>query len=176
MNFIKQSYLFHLGLSCLFIFCIIGFIDARLVPLEETVNEPLVIDNVAKDNILEIETTTSSYSISKRQASSPARANTTVCYDLVGCFDNNEPFNNAAFEVPQSPDFVNTAFLLFTQESPTNPEFISYTSDDETIKKSSVNPSRWLRIIIHGFQNNRDSVWIPKLQAELLKLKNVRKL
>ena len=110
--------------------------------------------------------------VAKRQTTSPPKANTTICYSLVGCFDNNDPFNNAGLEVPQSPELVDTAFLLFTQDSPTNPEFLSY-EDDSSILKADINPSRWLRIIIHGFTNNRDSVWMGKLKTELLKLKNV---
>lgn len=114
--------------------------------------------------------------LNKRQTTdnnNRTRTNTTVCYDLLGCFDNNEPFNNAAFEVPQSPDFISTSFLLFTQEKLEDPEFISYNDTDDELIQSSVNPSRWLRIIIHGFTNNRDSVWIRPLRTELMKLTDV---
>jgi hypothetical protein len=113
------------------------------------------------------------YRVTKRQTT-PARANTTICYPIVGCFDNNDPFTNAAFEVPQSPEFISTGFLLFTQESPNLPEFLSYDDADATLISSSINPSRWLRIIIHGFTNNRDSVWIKPLRNELMKLTDVR--
>jgi hypothetical protein len=110
----------------------------------------------------------------KRQTSPAQRPNTTLCYPVVGCFDNNDPFNNAGLEIPQSPEFIDTAFLLFTQEAPTNPEFLSYDASDDSFIQSSINPSRWLRIIIHGFTNNRDSIWIKPLRTELLKLKDVR--
>ena len=99
-----------------------------------------------------------------------------ISHDCVGrVFDNNDPFNNAGLEVPQTPEFIDTAFLLFTQEAPTNPEFLFYDQDDETIINSNINPSRWLRIMIHGFTNNRDSVWMRKLKDGLLQLKNVKK-
>jgi hypothetical protein len=114
-------------------------------------------------------------STNNKRQTNPSRANTTVCYPLVGCFDNNDPFNNAALEVPQTPEFIDTAFLLFTQEAPTNPEFLYYDQADETLINSNINPSRWLRILIHGFTNNRDSVWMKKLKDGLLKLQNVRK-
>lgn len=145
--------------------------DARIISSQHDANGPLTIDTLSTDNVVHVPVISSNSGLSKRQTTAPV-ANTTVCYPLVGCFDNNEPFNNAGFEVPQSPDFVQTAFLLFTQESPTNPEFLQY-DDDESILSANLNPSRYLRIIIHGFQNNRDSVWIPPLRNELLKLKNV---
>ena len=104
----------------------------------------------------------------------PIRVNTSVCYPVVGCFDNNDPFNNAALEVPQSPEFVDTQFLFYTQEASTQPEFLFYNGNDQSITQSSLNSSRWLRIIVHGFMNNRDSIWILPLKEELLKLKNVR--
>lgn len=97
-----------------------------------------------------------------------------ACYPVVGCYDNKGPYSNAALEIPQSPEHIDTHFLLFTQENPTMPEFLYYDRDDESIQNSNLNPSRWLRIIVHGFSNNRDSVWIKPLQDELLKLKDVR--
>lgn len=174
-NLIKNAkFFFSLGFYWLLIAGLIASIDTRLAPAQNAADTPLTIDDIATNNILYNPAFSSNYQVVKRQ-STPPRANTTVCYTHVGCFDNNDPFNNAASELPQSPETIDTAFLLFTQEAPTNPEFLSYEFDDEKIMKSSINPSRWLRIIIHGFTNNRDSVWIPKLTAELLKLKNVRK-
>ncbi|CAF0989739.1 unnamed protein product [Rotaria sp. Silwood1] len=160
------------GFYCLLIALFIFSVDSRLVPLQHEINEPLTIDVLSTNNNLHIPVISSNNAVIRQKAASPPVANTTVCYPIVGCFDNNEPFNHAALEVPQSPEFINSAFLLYTQEAPTNPEFHYYDSDDESIIKSSINPSRWLRVIIHGFQNNRDSSWIPKLRAELLKLKN----
>jgi hypothetical protein len=106
--------------------------------------------------------------------SSPPHADTSVCYPVVGCFDNNDPYNNAALEVPQTPEFIDTHFLLFTQEAPTAPEYLFYDGNDQSITESSLNSSRWLRIIVHGFINNRNSIWIQPLADELLKLKDVR--
>ncbi len=156
---------------CLFIILLVHSIDARLISLEHDANTPLTIDAISTNNIPVI---SSSNQNVKRQATSPPRANTTVCYPLVGCFDNNDPFNNAGLEVPQSPEIIDTAFLLFTQEAPTNPEFLSYNNDD-SIRNADIKPSRWLRIIVHGFTNNRTTPWISKLTTELLKLKYVRR-
>lgn len=165
----RRSPLPCIGFCCLLLAVLLHFNDARLVPVEHAANAPLAIDAVSA-NALPI----ANHGIIKRQVTTPLRAtaNTTVCYPLVGCFDNNEPFNNAALEVPQSPEFINTAFLFYSQESPTNPEFLAY-DDDDSIQKVPVNPSRWLRIIVHGFTNNRESVWMKKMKDELLKLTNV---
>ena len=35
-----------------------------------------------------------------------------VCYDGLGCFGNKPPFNNANFEVPQSPDEIQVCYLI----------------------------------------------------------------
>ena len=143
-------------------------INARLVPLQPA------LESISIDNILNLPLVVPNHRLGKRQTTTPPRANTTVCYPLVGCFDNNEPFNNAGFEVPQSPDFISTAFLLFTQEAPNVPEFLAYDGTDDSLAQSSINPSRWLRIIIHGFTNNRDSVWIKPLKEALMSLTDVR--
>ena len=102
-----------------------------------------------------------------------ASANDWICYPVLGCFDNNAPFDNAALELPQDPSVINTSFLLFTRETPTNPELLQYSDNDPSITGSRYNSSRWLRIIVHGFTNSRNSPWIPRLTAELLQLKDV---
>lgn len=166
------------GILCILIICIPALINGRLVPVRSILDEPLRIDAISTDNILNLPLVMPNSRLNKRQTTptTPPRANTTVCYPLLDCFDNNEPFNNAGFEVPQSPDVVSTAFILFTQEAPNLPEFIAYDGTDESLLESSVNPSRWLRIIVHGFTNNRDSPWIQPLKEALLSLTDVREL
>lgn len=156
------------------IICFPIVINARLVPLESTFKETSPVDSISIDNILNLPLIVPQHRLGKRQTPTPPRANTTVCYPLLDCFDNNEPFNNAGFEVPQSPDFISTAFILFTQEAPNVPEFLDYDGSDESLTQSSINPSRWLRIIIHGFTNNRDSYWIKPLKNALISLTDVR--
>jgi hypothetical protein len=130
-------------------------------------NQPLTIDAISANNVLAVP-------IMNRVEKTPVRVNNSVCYPVVGCFDNNDPFNNAALEVPQPPELIDTQFLLFTQEATTKPEFLFYNGNDQSITESSLNSTRWLRIIVHGFTNNRDSIWIQPLKDELLKLKDVR--
>jgi len=130
-------------------------------------NQPLTIDAISANNVLAVPTM-------NRAEKTLVHVNTSVCYPVVGCFDNNDPFNNAALQVPQPPELIDTQFLLFTQEASIKPEFLFYNGNDQSITESSLNSTRWLRIIVHGFTNNRDSIWIQPLKDELLKLKDVR--
>ncbi len=41
--------------------------------------------------------------------------------------------------MPQSPDFIDTHFLLFTQEASITPEFLFYNGNDKSIEESSLN-------------------------------------
>ena len=58
-----------------------------------------------------------------------AAPNSTVCYDDVGCFNNAAPFNNAANELPQSSEYVNTTFRLYTRHNTTEQGFEVCFSD-----------------------------------------------
>ncbi|CAF0756734.1 unnamed protein product [Rotaria sordida] len=172
---INKSYRrFHCEISrlhYLLITLLIKFIDARLIPSESVANEPLTIDAMPINNVPIVSEISTMNRLNKLSATSK-QANTSVCYPVVGCFDNNEPYNNAGLEVPQSPEHIDTQFLLFTQEAPETPEFLFYDTNDQSIIDSRLNSSRWLRIIVHGFTNNRNSIWIKPLQDELLKLKD----
>ena len=150
-------------------------INARLVPFQHIADGPITIEAISPDDlpiVSEILTRIQTDRASPIATKSEPK-NITVCYPVVGCFDNNPPYDNAALEVPQSPEVIDTHYVLFTQESPNNPEVLSYNIDDQVIKESSFNASRWLRIIVHGFINNRDSSWIKPLKDELLKLDKV---
>ncbi|CAF4399896.1 unnamed protein product, partial [Rotaria magnacalcarata] len=146
-------------------------ISARIIPLENVANEPLTIDIISTNN-MPIVPAMSTMDQAIQVPISPKLFRKSICYPVVGCYDNKEPYNNAALEIPQSPEHIDTHFLLFTQETPTTPEFLFYDGNDQSIRESSVNSSRWLRIIVHGFVNNRSSIWIKPLQDELLKLKD----
>jgi hypothetical protein len=150
------------------------FIDARLVPLQHVGDEPLAINAVSSNSFPIISPVLPAMNRVANSPIIPSRHNISVCYPVVGCFDNNDPFNNAGLEVPQSPEFIDTQFLLFTQEASTQPEFLFYNGNDQSITGSSLNSSRWLRIVVHGFVNNRNSIWINPLKEELLKLGDVR--
>ncbi|CAF3266545.1 unnamed protein product [Rotaria sp. Silwood2] len=157
------------------LFLCILLIDARIVLLHN-LDDQLRIDDAVNDAIAQINGAMikgwddwDNWSDSSVETLEPG---TSVCYPVVGCFDNNPPFDNAGLSVPQNPSLINTQFLLFTHSAPTNPEFLQYNQNDSSIIKSRFSNSKWLRIIVHGFTNNRNSLWIPRLTEELLKLKD----
>ena len=161
------------GLTCFILGVLAALASARLVPFQNVPEEPLLIQAILVNDgpIVPIEAAMDD--ADRSLAVGAARMERNVCYPAVGCFDNHDPFNNAAQEVPQPPEHVNTQFLHFTQETPTNPEILSYDANDQAIQQLNVNASRWLRIIVHGFGNNRDSPWMTPLKDELLKLRDV---
>jgi hypothetical protein len=53
--------------------------------------------------------------------------NKTKCYPFVGCFDNFAPFDNAALDLPQSPEQVGTKMQLFTRINRQQGQFVNFT-------------------------------------------------
>lgn len=120
---------------------------------------------------------------------SPAKPNTTYCYDYVGklspspgyflqikhffvfkfkgCFDNNYPFNNTGYFLPNSPENIGTEFLLYTRNNLDKEEIISYR-DPAGIRRSSFNRNLPLKVICHGFGNTKWKPWIHEMKDALL--------
>ncbi|KAK3612585.1 hypothetical protein CHS0354_042087 [Potamilus streckersoni] len=96
--------------------------------------------------------------------------NKTVCYNIVGCFDNYPPFDNADYDLPMSPEEVGTQFLLFTRRNlaMNETQFISYT-DISNITNSYFDATKKTKFIIHGFSNSITTEWIYEMKDELLK-------
>ncbi|UJR19751.1 hypothetical protein I4U23_022884 [Adineta vaga] len=164
-----------MSIHMIFLILFIVSINGRIIPLSNHKNSMLAIDTVVdtdfgiiSKNILK----KNGWDNWEESSTSPAEAGTSVCYPVVGCFDNDPPFDNAGLEVPQNASIIKTTFLLFTSSRATDPEILEYDKNDKTIIDSKFNSSQWLRIIVHGFTNNRHSFWIPRLTEELLKLKN----
>jgi hypothetical protein len=161
------------GLTCFIFGALAVLATGRLVPFQNVAEEPLLIQTIVVNDAPIVPTEAAMDGADRSLAVGATRVERKVCYPAVGCFDNHDPFDNAAQEVPQPPEHVNTQFLHFTQETPTNPEILSYDANDQSIQQLNVNSSRWLRIIVHGFGNNRDSPWMTPLKDELLKLRDV---
>lgn len=85
--------------------------------------------------------------------------NTTVCYDVVGCFSNLPPYNNAGLFLPVSPDVIQTAFLLYTPANLNTADEITY-NDQASIRQSHFDKNLRIIILIHGFTNDRTSPWL----------------
>jgi hypothetical protein len=92
---------------------------------------------------------------------------------LIGCFDNYPPFNNAGNYLPVSPDVLKTEFLLFTRKD--NEEQLIDYRNKETLKNSKYDANLPLKLVIHGFSNNRSTPWFRELKNMLLrKVKSIK--
>lgn len=98
---------------------------------------------------------------------SAAEPNTTYCYAYVGCFDNNYPFDNTRYYLPNDPENINTEFLLFTRKNRNNEQILSYRNT-ETVRNSNFNKNLPLKIIVHGFGNTKDKPWMHEMKDAFL--------
>ena len=77
-----------------------------------------------------------------------------VCYDRLGCFNNEGPFRNPYLRpintLPQSPHFVGTKFLLYTRENNENEQILE--ANHQSISQSNFNPNRLTKIFVHGYK------------------------
>ncbi|XP_066297880.1 pancreatic lipase-related protein 2-like [Branchiostoma lanceolatum] len=95
-----------------------------------------------------------------------------VCYGDLGCFSDEAPFDNTG-AVPQSPDYIDTKFYVFTRSNPTieDRQEISY-EDTSSLRMSHFNPKNPVKVLIHGFFSNPIDVppfWPRDAMMEILK-------
>lgn len=90
-----------------------------------------------------------------------------MCYKYVGCFNNLPPFDNAAYDLPRSPEEIGTEFLLFTQRNPSNPDRLDYVSQSSVVS-SHFQSSIQTKIIIHGFANTVKTTWLYNMKDAFL--------
>ena len=96
------------------------------------------------------------------------RTNNSVCFDdLVGCFSNQRPFDNAGDILPKSPSDINTEFFLFTPKYPIFSQQLYY-ENVASVRNSHFDTRYPLKIIIHGFSNNKSTPWILEMKNALL--------
>ncbi|KAH1002997.1 pancreatic lipase-related protein 2 isoform X1 [Dendroctonus ponderosae] len=73
-----------------------------------------------------------------------------ICYDVVGCF--SLPHKNSPLQkVPESPAALDTKFLLFTRQNRTEPELLHYADASGSLRSSSFNVFKPLKVLIHGY-------------------------
>ncbi|KAG8435840.1 hypothetical protein GDO86_013694, partial [Hymenochirus boettgeri] len=97
-----------------------------------------------------------------------------VCYSRIGCFKDDAPWGGTLQrpikQLPLSPEEVNTRFLLFTRENPTDFQEVS-AINTSTISSSSFRTHRKTRFIIHGFFGEQG--WIIKMCQTMLQVEDV---
>ncbi|XP_078656697.1 pancreatic lipase-related protein 2-like [Branchiostoma floridae x Branchiostoma belcheri] len=96
-----------------------------------------------------------------------------VCYGDLGCFSDEYPFDNTGRVVPQSPEYINTVFYVFTKSNPTIEarQAISY-DDILSVQNSPFDPTKPVKVLIHGFYSypiTGDPFWAGDAMREILK-------
>ncbi|KAH9523766.1 Inactive pancreatic lipase- protein 1 [Bulinus truncatus] len=91
----------------------------------------------------------------------------TPCYSdpPVGCFPSGYPFNNSGGFYPQSPDTINIRFHLYSRRQNVTVSLGNTLQDVQTSYNASLNTV----IIIHGYLEGPDEIWIRELTTELLR-------
>lgn len=92
--------------------------------------------------------------------------NDTVCYNELGCFDNNYPWFQILrpFPMPDSPQEVNTTFYFSNRE--TNK---SYVETWPNIKMNvQFNASKPTYFITHGYSSDTNNNWFKNLTEAIL--------
>ncbi|KRY70521.1 Lipase member H, partial [Trichinella pseudospiralis] len=95
-------------------------------------------------------TTTLAAVVQNFQTNKPGEQLQRACYKDVGCFDNAGSFKHMKV-LPQSPNEINTTFLLFTPESKTNATILTKTLLLSSAKTEQVNWTNDMFVLVHGF-------------------------
>ena len=71
--------------------------------------------------------------------------------------------------MPTSPEILRTEFLLFNEKNSKTEESLSYKNVSD-IENSSFDVNLPLKILIHGFSNNRSTGWLNLLKDTILEV------
>ncbi|XP_052271531.1 inactive pancreatic lipase-related protein 1-like [Dreissena polymorpha] len=94
-----------------------------------------------------------------------------VCYEGLGCFSNETPFNNAAGSLPQSPEEVGVVFMLYTRNSRLSPQILS--TEPALIRASYFSGHRKSVLIVHGFRDDGREDWLVDMKDALLQMEDL---
>ena len=73
-----------------------------------------------------------------------------VCWPPYGCYNDNEPFDNNWVQLPQSPQYINTKFMLYTRKESTNPQILD-DQDANSISVSNFDGRKRTVVMCHGY-------------------------
>ncbi|KAJ8920081.1 hypothetical protein NQ315_011735, partial [Exocentrus adspersus] len=93
-----------------------------------------------------------------------------ICYDVVGCF--NLPHKNSPLQrVPEDPRNLDTKFYLFTRSvNFSRPEVLAYDDNGASLKKSSFDHTKPLKLMVHGYMGKWSDKGLLVLTEAYLKL------
>lgn len=95
-----------------------------------------------------------------------------VCYEHIGCFSNEYPYNAYIMLLPESPEHMQIQFYLFTRQSSDTPHLLD-PYDSKTIRRSSFDGSKETILIIHGYRGSGTTAWQRIMKDELFKKDDV---
>ncbi|KAK3091087.1 hypothetical protein FSP39_017022 [Pinctada imbricata] len=90
------------------------------------------------------------------------------CYEDLGEFKTDPPFNNTGGWEPQCIRHISTTFQLFTKGQTTSPQLLDL-ADSTTITNSHYDGSLKTVFIVHGYRDSASSQWVKDMVAALLK-------
>jgi len=95
-----------------------------------------------------------------------------VCYGELGCFTNDPPFYDPPYRplsyLPEDPSHIDTGFTMYSRLNPTDGQVLS-AYDEKTVTTSSYNPALPTKIIIHGYLEYGNTLWMHQTKDEFLK-------
>lgn len=89
----------------------------------------------------------------------PAEFFREICYGDLGCYVPRDGHS----VYPQSPEKVNTKFFLYTRNNPIQAKQIN------RFDLGSLDLTKPIKVIIHGFNDEATSKWVSDMASELLK-------
>ncbi|CAF1141074.1 unnamed protein product [Rotaria sordida] len=90
-----------------------------------------------------------------------------VCYDEYGCFTSGPPFGLTLYRpfalLPDSPEVIDTRFLLYTRQFPDKGQVISRHTTLDTWDHTKAT-----KILVHGFLDSINSTWWSEMKDAFL--------
>ncbi|XP_071117860.1 pancreatic triacylglycerol lipase-like [Haliotis cracherodii] len=96
---------------------------------------------------------------------------TSVCYGDLGCFSEDNGFDNTFGELPDSPDEVKVTLTLYTRKSKGQGQILDYKNVSSFIN-SLFDVKEKTKIIVHGYLSEADEPWVTNSTKYLLRLDN----
>ncbi|XP_077987386.1 inactive pancreatic lipase-related protein 1-like [Glandiceps talaboti] len=95
-----------------------------------------------------------------------------VCYDDLGCFTDDPPYDNTGSFPPQSPEEQDITFLLYTRQNRVTPNILT-RKDVLGLAESNFDPSRPTKFVIHGYTGNGYNGWRRDMAQALVAREDV---
>lgn len=89
-----------------------------------------------------------------------------VCYNELGCFRDEGPFNYLDL-LPAPPEEINTRFFLYTPRNRDVPHPLVY-NNASTILTSPYNATLPTKVMIHGFGSSCQRIWAKEMRTALI--------